>query len=262
MSMMTLPERLRAGEVLYHRAEVMHARTGDFTHRFTYAADYILLNLSAARSKALLARNRFSLYSVYDRDHGGQRGAGEGEAWAWQRFAEAGFAHGEDSVLGLMTQPRFLGFWFNPVSFWCLWQGEDLVAVIAEVNNTFGQRHSYLCHKDDHSAMSATDSVQAHKVFHVSPFQDVEGGYEFRFHLTADHSAIHIRYQAGARGLIATMSGALAPVRARQLVKAALLRPGGALRVVVLIGWQALKLKSKGAAYRSVPPIPQEEISR
>lgn len=259
---LSLPERLQAGEVLYHRAAVMHARQGDVAHRFTYTADYVLLSLSQARSKGLFRRKGFGLYGVYERDHGGVRGAGEGEAWAWQHLAEAGFPRCEKSVLGLMTQPRFLGFWFNPVSFWCLWQGEDLVAVIAEVNNTFSQRHSYLCHKDDRSAIATGDSVHARKVFHVSPFHDVEGQYEFRFNLGPDQCAIHIRYQAPERGLIARMSGALEPVRSSTLLKAALLRPGGALRVVALIGWQALQLKLKGAAYRSVPPLPQEEISR
>ena len=59
-------------------------------------------------------------------------------------------------------------------------------AVIAEVSNTFGDRHSYLCAHGDHRPLTREDTLSAQKIFHVSPFQPIEGGYTFRFDIRAD----------------------------------------------------------------------------
>lgn len=257
-----LSQRLAQGEVLLFSAAVTHRRRGGLRHAFRYGADYLLFAPERSRSGALLGRNRAGLFSVHDRDHGGPRGAGHGPRWAWDRLAEAGLPRAPDMVLGLMTQPRFLGYWFNPVSFWLLWQGDDLRAVIAEVNNTFGQRHSYLCALPGFAPIAAGDMMQAEKVFHVSPFQQVAGHYDFRFDLGADRASIVVRHVDGDQGLVAAMTGRLRRATAARLLAAALRRPGGALRVIALIYWQALRLKLKGATYRPLPPAPEQEISR
>ena len=85
----------------------------------------------------------------------------------------------------LLAQPRLAGFLFDPVSFWLCVDGEGaLRAVIAEVNNIFGDRHSYLCVHADGRPIRPEDEMTAAKVFHVSPFQDIAGGYTFRFRLS------------------------------------------------------------------------------
>ncbi|VDC19053.1 hypothetical protein XINFAN_00053 [Pseudogemmobacter humi] len=175
---------------------------------------------------------------------------------------QAGLRRDGAMVLALMAQPRFLGFWFNPVSFWLVLRGPDLLAVIAEVNNTFGQRHSYLCHHDGFTPIRPEDRLSTEKLFHVSPFQDVAGGYEFRFTVTDDKIAVLIRQTNGEEGLVATLHATLRPLRQPGLLAAALRRPGGALRIVALIYWHALRLRLKGAAYRRLPAPPSKEISR
>lgn len=257
-----LPQRLARGEVLQFSAAVTHRRRGGLRHAFRYGADYLLFAPETSGSVALFGRNRANLFTVHDRDHGGPRGAGRGASWAWDRLAEAGLPRAPDMVLGLMTQPRFLGYWFNPVSFWLLWQGDDLRAVIAEVNNTFGQRHSYLCARPGFAPIGAAEVMQVKKIFHVSPFQKVAGHYDFRFDLGVERATIQIRHVDGDDGLVAAMTGGLRQATAARLVAAALRRPGGALRVIALIYWQALRLKLKGAVYRPVPPAPEQEISR
>lgn len=257
----SLAARLARGDVLHQRAEVRHARRGTLHHAFTYHVDYLLFAPETLRPPRLMSRNRFNLFAFHDRDHGGLRGAGRGADWAWDQFAKAGLSRSPDRVLALLTQPRFLGHWFTPVSFWMLLQGDALLAVIAEVNNTFGQRHSYLCARPDQAALSAADEICADKVFHVSPFQDVGGEYRFRFDLAPDRLSILIRQIDGANGLIASMTGPLAPLTNRAIVAATLRRPGGSLRVLALIYWNALRLKLKGAAYRPLPPRPDQEIS-
>ena len=257
-----LASRLGRGEVLHLPSDVTHARRGEIRHGFRYRVDYLLVAPEHAGEARLFGRNRFNLYALHDRDHGGRRGAGEGAAWAWRVFEDAGVQRRPDMVLALMTQPRFLGFWFNPVSFWMLLRGRALLAVIAEVNNTFGQRHCYLCHNPGFAPIGWQDRLDAAKVFHVSPFQDVAGHYEFRFRLTADTVAVYIRQADGLEGLVATLRAPVQPMTVPGLVGAALRRPGGALRVLGLIYWQALRLRLRGAAYRPVPAPPTEEISR
>lgn len=253
---------LGAGEVLHLLADVTHARRGAVRHAFRYRVDYLLLAPEDARARGLFRLGRAGLFSFHAVDHGGARGAGEGTSWAWRMVQDAGLERDDEMVMALMTQPRFLGFWFNPVSFWLVLRGDDLLAMIAEVNNTFGQRHSYLCHKPDFAPIAPGDRLGAGKVFHVSPFQDVAGQYEFRLKLSQSSVTVMIRQINGSEGLIATMRASPVPLRQGGLITAALRRPGGALRILALIYWQALRLRLKGIAYRPLPTPPPEEISR
>ncbi len=259
---MTLGARLAAGEVLAFSAQITHARRGPLRHSFRTRADHILLAPETAHPPRGLSLDRFNLLALYRRDHGGPRGAGRGTDWAWDQFAQAGLARAPGRVLALLTQPRFLGYWFNPVSFWMLIEGDALCAVIAEVNNTFGQRHSYLLAQPDFAPITPATRMSARKVFHVSPFQDVAGEYRFRFALRPDGLSILISQIDGEAGVETAMTGALSPLTTGAILAGALRRPGGALRVVVQIYSHAARLKLKGAAYRPLPPAPHEEISR
>lgn len=252
---------LAAGAVLHLPADVTHARRGAPRHAFRYRVDYLLFAPERVQARGLFRLGRFGLFSFCATDHGGARGAGRGAAWAWEVLARAGLPRERDMTLALMTQPRFLGFWFNPVSFWMVLRGDALLAVIAEVNNTFGQRHSYLCHLPGFAPVGPADRLDADKVFHVSPFQDVAGRYEFRFSLNPADIAVLIRHLDGAEGLVATLRARPRPLSQTGLLAAALRRPGGALRILALIYWQALRLRLKGGAYRPLPPSPPEEIS-
>ncbi|MBE9638941.1 DUF1365 domain-containing protein [Salipiger mangrovisoli] len=255
----SLAALLDGGEMLHMPARVTHARRGGIRHAFAYGVDYLLLAPERVTPCALFSHNRFNIFALHDRDHGGPRGSGTGAAWARSIFARAGLT---DVTVALMTQPRFLGYWFSPVSFWLALRGDDLLAVIAEVNNTFGQRHSYLCCHPGFPPITPSDVLTATKVFHVSPFQDVRGTYHFRFSLSPVSAAIAIRQVDGSEGLVATMRGDLSRATPLRLLRAALKRPGGALRVIVLIYWNALRLKLKGAGYRPLPSPPDQEVSR
>lgn len=237
-----------------------HARRGAIKHAFRYAVDFVLIDPETARGPILFSRNRANLASVHDRNHGGPRGDGRGAPWARDVLARAGAPR--DAQLRLLTQPRVLGFWFNPVSFWLAMRDGALIAVIAEVSNTFGDRHSYLCHNDDFAPITAGQQIHAEKLFHVSPFQDVSGDYAFGFDIRPDRIAIRIVLSDGDEGVIATLKGARQPLSNRALLGAALRRPLGPLRTLALIYVNALRLKLKGAAYRQRPPAPEQEVSR
>ena len=259
---MNLSDVLRSGEVLHARACVTHSRRGNVRHSFRYLTDYLLFAPACAAGPALFSRNRFNLLSVYDRDHGGVRKIGEGPAWARAQFEEAGLPCEQDITIAILTQPRLLGFWFTPVSFWLALDGDDIRAVIAEVNNTFGQRHSYLCALDGFRPIGRADTIHATKVFHVSPFQDVAGTYRFNFAVSATKFAIRIAYERGEEGLNAAMRGDLHPLTSMRALQACLQSFGGGVRVLSLIYWNAVRLKLKGAKYRPVPVAPEQDVSR
>ncbi|MGR3762165.1 DUF1365 domain-containing protein [Roseobacteraceae bacterium NS-SX3] len=237
-----------------------HARRGGIRNAFRYGVDYVLIYPHSDTGPLLFSRNRFNLASVHDRNHGGAPSEGRGAAWAEEVFAGAGLDLAGTRIL-LLTQPGFFGWVFNPVSFWLAQEGAQLRAVIAEVNNTFGDRHSYLCHQPGFAPITPQDEVKARKIFHVSPFQDTAGSYRFRFAVTPERIAIRIAHENGEEGVIATLTGVRQPLSNASLIKAALRRPAGALRTFALIHWQALKLKLKGAKWRDRPVPPEQEVS-
>tara|TARA_R110000737_G_scaffold133919_1_gene165352 strand:+ start:639 stop:1397 length:759 start_codon:yes stop_codon:yes gene_type:complete len=242
--------------------QTVHARRGVIAHSFRYSVDYVLIDPDSDQTPLLFSRNGFNLASVQDRNHGGLRGHGRGVAWAREVLAERGLAAVRISQILLLTQPGFLGALFNPVSFWLVYEKAALIAVIAEVNNTFGDRHSYVCAHPGFAPISAEDHLGARKMMHVSPFQDVAGDYDFRFDIRDDRVAIFINHGNGPEGLYATLTGPRRPLTSSGLLHSALWRrPLGALRTVALIYWQAIRLKLKRAPYRTRPAPPAEEIS-
>lgn len=242
--------------------QTFHGRHGAVDHAFRYSVDYLMLDAERPVSAPVLfGRNRAGLFSLRDRDHGGAPGQGCGAAWVRQVLGAQGIDPG--GALWLLAQPRVLGHVFNPVSFWlCHDPSGALRVVIAEVTNTFGDRHSYLCHRDDLGPITAGDTLGAQKIFHVSPFQPLTGDYSFRFDIRADAIAIRIAYRTGDEQLVATLTGLRRPLTNAAILRAALRRPFGSRRVLGLIHWQALRLWWKGANYRPRPEPPTSEVSR
>lgn len=239
-----------------------HGRKGEIENAFRYGIDYVLLDAeSDPDTPGSFGRNRAGLASVWDSDHGGPPKQGRGAVWVREVLK----AHELDSParIELLAQPRILGHVFNPVAFWiCRDSADQLRVVIAEVTNTYGDRHCYLCHREDREPIGSKDRLTARKVLHVSPFQRVEGGYEFRFDLRPDRIGIWIDFTGGNGGVTATLVGKRKPLSTGGLVRACLRRPFGSRRVLALIHWQALKLWWKGARFRPRPEAPVREVSR
>lgn len=249
-------------------AHTFHGRKGAVSNGFRYSVDYVLLDAEAELdTPPLFSRNRANVASVRDQDHGGEIGQGQGAEWV--RKVLSAHQLSQPARIMLLTQPRILGHLFNPVSFWLCFsddEAQELVAVIAEVNNTCGDRHSYLCHHPDQRPIGPSDRLAATKVFYVSPFQPVEGGYTFRFDITSQRIGVWIDYaqqgEAGGGGLIATLTGPRAPLTTGSLLWSLLRRPFGSRRVFALIVWQALKLWWKRAPFRRRVLPPAHEVSR
>jgi len=242
------------------RAETFHGRKGPVKNAFRYSVDYVLLDPDRANAPRFFGRNRAGLMSVHDADHGGAPGAGTGAHWAREVLA----AHHlpTDRVL-LLAQPRLLGHVFNPVAFWLAYDHVGhLRAVIAEVTNTYGDRHSYLCHRPDRAPITREDTITAQKIFHVSPFQPVEGRYDFRFDIRPDRIGIWIDYTSATGGLFTNLIGPRVPLSNAGILASAFRRPFGSRRVLALIHWQALKLWLKKVRFHARPLPPKEDVSQ
>ncbi len=243
--------------------EVRHTRLRPTRHAFRYPAFHLRVPVDRLPSEGcgsvLFGVNRPGLLSFHEADHG----AG-GPALAFIRglLAEAGVR--ADGAVWLHTFPRVLGYTFKPVSFWHCHDAEGrLAAVVAEVNNTFGERHCYLLAHPDGTPLRAGEELRAHKVFHVSPFCAVEGAYRFRFLSNGRRSVARIDLD-DAHGplLVTSLSGELHPLHAQAALRALLLHPAFTVMVILRIHWHALKLWLKRVPFHRKPAPPEGFVTR
>ena len=213
-----------------------------------------------------LKDNRWGLCAFFDKDHG--LGEPNSLGWIEKILAENKVPH-IDGEIWLQTFPRVLGYVFNPVSFWICTRADGKVqAVLAEVNNTFGERHCYLLHKNSGQALRSGETLTSNKVFHVSPFCAVRGEYHFRFLFSQDsssgkNSVCRIELHEDGLPLINTsISGTSRPLSQANVTLALLRYPLMSLGVMFRIHWQALKLWVKGVPFHSKPKPPELEVSR
>ncbi|MEM8979058.1 MAG: DUF1365 domain-containing protein [Pseudomonadota bacterium] len=238
-----------------------HGRKGTIENAFRYSVDYLAIDPEKSQPAPwLFGRNARRAIGIWDKDHGGAPGKGVGASWL--RDVLAAHDCDVDGRIELLAQPRVWGHVFNPVSFWLCYSADDkLRVVVAEVSNTYGDRHSYLCRHQDGREITRLDTLHATKIFHVSPFQPITGDYTFRFDITKDRIGIWIEYGADKGGLLATLTGKRRPLRNRSILWMCLRRPFGSRRVLGLIHWQAFKLWWKGASWHVRPEPPKEEVS-
>ena len=247
---------------------VMHARfagkQSPAAHSFVYPLFFVALPLATLHGAGnrWFGVERARLLSLRYRDCGARDGAPP-EAWIRRLLATEGITAADGEVV-LQTFPRVLGFVFNPVSFWfCHDQAGELRAVLAEVSNTFGDRHNYLVAHGDQRPITATDTLGARKVFHVSPFFPVAGEYRFRFDLSPQHRRVELDYWLdGERVLATALEGVPQTLDATAASRALLRQPLLALSVVWRIHWQAARLWWKRAVFHSRPSPPLQETTR
>ena len=238
------------------RADVMHKRTLPRVHAFNYRVYYLALPIEHLNhdQHGILSFDRFNLLSFYQRDHG-ERTGGNVAQWARGLLQQFDMNDGVTHLV-LVTMPRTLGYVFNPVSFWLGFNAEgELLAAIAEVNNTFKETHSYVLGKADGSPIGSDDWLITSKDFHVSPFLPVEGSYRFRFAVREHKLGIWIdHYNAdGELTLLTSLVGNMQPLTRRTLWKAFFAIPLVALKVIGLIHFEALRLIAKKIPYLNKP---------
>jgi uncharacterized protein len=246
--------------------EVVHQRFAPRPHRLSYDIFQILLDLDRIPQTRFLGHNRFNLFSFYDRDHGPNQSDKTGSLH--DRMAamllEKGLHAGGDRIW-LLAMPRVLGFVFNPISLYFL-QSVDgaLKAVVYEVNNTFGDRHSYIL-----PVLTATSHIRQHsdKRLHVSPFMDTRDmAYDFDLTTPGETFALKIRLRHHAADavremLFAGFTARRVPITDTALWKLFWAMPLMTMKVVAGIHWEALQIWLKGIKLRRKPPTEKSSVS-
>jgi cyclopropane-fatty-acyl-phospholipid synthase len=240
------------------RGRVMHARRGPVQHAFQYPVLSYLLDLddlsTLNRTVAGFGYNRFRPVSIWDRDYlRGGPGPMKGRLLAL--LEERGCGDGVEGTL-LITSARWLGYVFNPVSFFlALRKDGTLRAAVAEVANTFGEAHLYVLHAPAEGGAWPV-RYDFDKAFHVSPFFDRSGTYAFTFGDPRQGIDITTQlFRDGGEAFRARLWGPLRPLTGGALLSAALRHPLTAALTMPRILWQASKLYYR----RKLPFHPKPE---
>ena len=236
---------------------VMHSRVFPRRNQFSYGIYYLSCPLSQISTLAdgfKFGVNHPALLSFYDRDHGPCDGR---PLLPWIRsILDDNKITQADGEIVLVTMPRVMGYVFNPVSFWiCYDRSEQIRAVLCEVHNTFGERHSYLCIAEDGDVIRPDTWLDAEKLFHVSPFLKREGRYRFRFDFQSDKMGVWIDFHDGTtkRQLLTALTGRLELYTPATRRRAFWFHPLVTFKAIILIHWQAIKLLLKGQKYVPKP---------
>ncbi|MFM0308195.1 DUF1365 domain-containing protein [Paraburkholderia sp. RL17-383-BIF-A] len=238
--------------------KVMHERLRPKHHRFIYPVFYVRCDLDRLSSleSGWFGIDRWRPLSLYQRDHGPRDGS-DLATWMRAQLSAAGIAEANGRIW-LQAFPRVFGYAFNPVSFWfCHDRDGRLRALLAEVRNTFGERHSYLLSAEGNAPITADTRLVCRKVLHVSPFCRVEGGYTFRVKEARNSASVSIDYRDADGLLIRTaLGGRLTPLTRASALAALLRQPLLTVGVVAKIHWQALRLALKKAPLYGKHPAP------
>lgn len=263
-------DAVRALEAVRHdgfavvEGAIAHRRSRPQVHAFEYPGFCLRLPLSrlAELPSRGIAFNTRGAIAFHEIDHGPRDGSPL-EPWARALLAREGIA--ADGEIVLYAFPRMLGYVFNPVSFYVVEDRAGGVrAVLVAVSNTFGEHHDYLLAHPDGRPIASGETMQARKVFHVSPFCEVKGRYAFRFAF-GERWLARIDYfdDDGDAPLLETrISGRALPLDASRARSLILRYRAFTFGVIARIHLQALKLWLKRVPFFTKPAPPADALTR
>ena len=237
-------------EAAIYRGIVQHRRFAPKAHAFEYPVFMAFLDVDRidelTRVSPFLSHNRWNWASFDDRDH-----LGDAHRPLRERLAEDAARQGlalPGGPICLLTYLRYLGYCFNPVSYFYLYGRDgELAMVMAEVNNTFGESHPYWLGPSLETRTASGRHYDFDKAFHVSPFMPMDCRYRFAF--TDPGEALVVQVKEWNRGELffdATLRLSRQSWSAAALHRALVRHPWMTAKVIAAIHWQALRLWARG----------------
>jgi DUF1365 family protein len=254
-----------------YRAKVMHNRTEPKKHRFHYNVFLFCLDIDAIDSDfkklSLSSRNKFNLFSFYDKDHLQLTTDNRQQTTVREQLNSYLKQNGVEkppAKILLITNLRLLGYVFNPVSFYyCYDENNQPVCAVAEVQNTFKEMKLFFLGKD--CLKENSFHLRTVKHFYVSPFIDHDA--EFDFHLDLPTEKLNVRiddYKENHRFFVSTLTGKRKELTSGRLLGYFFRFPFITLQIIFLIHWNAFLLWMKKIRFhkKSEHPELQKDVMK
>lgn len=245
--------------------QVSHTRIAPVKHKFRYPVYYYAFDLASLiqldQACPLFGYNRFRPVSLHDKDYL----APEGDLFSKAKnFLKQNATDTADIArITLVTAARYFNYVFNPVSFYYCYDGQDqLRHVMAEVNNTFKEKHIYLLTDPLDAGASSFLKFRADKEFHVSPMFDRKGSYDFFFHPLDDRLDVRMQLvKEGDTVFSAQLRAKACPFSTKNVLKTISQFPLAASLTMPRIVWQAARLHYQRRLPVYDKPIPNSSMT-
>ena len=232
-----------------YNGTVIHKRFKPKIHFFKYQVFSLLIDLSELKildqKISFFSYNSFNLISFFDKDHGDRDGYSLIE-WVKKNLKENKVIS-ENIKIKLLCYPRIFGYVFNPLSvFYVYDKNEELISILYEVKNTFGEQHTYIFKVENNNLLQHN----CEKKFHVSPFIEMDCNYFFRILKPTEKISVIIdQYQSNEKILYASQDGIRRDFTSSELIRSYLKHPLMTFKIIIAIHFEAFKLWSKGIRY-------------
>jgi DUF1365 family protein len=230
-----------------YNGQVIHKRFKPKVHSFRYDVFSLLIDLSELetldKQVNFFSYNKFNWISFYDKDHGDRDGSSLIN-WVQKNLRKNNIST-ENIKIKILCYPRIFGFVFNPLSvFYVYNSNENLISILYEVKNTFGEQHTYIFRIEKDANLIQNNCS---KKFHVSPFIQMNCNYFFRLLKPGNKISVIIdQYENEDKILYASQDGIRTDFNTKYLVKSFLNHPLMTFKIIIAIHYEAFKLWSKG----------------
>ena len=255
-------------ESALYRGKVMHSRTHPVQNTFSYSMFMVYLDLSELQQvfngRWLWSSDRFNIPSFNQNYHLGDPGIPLEKAV--RALVEERLGRRPEGPVRMLTQMRYLGYNFNPVSFYYCFDREDskVETIIVEIHNTpWGQMHCYVLGEQENRGDLDNKRFEFSKAFHISPFTDMDTRYDWRFSAPGNEISVQMKsFREESLFFEAGMTLKRCPLTARNLSSMLLRFPFMTGMIISAIYLQALRLWLKGAPFYAHPAKRMESGER
>ena len=232
-----------------YNGAVIHKRFKPKIHFFKYRVFSLLIDLSELekldKTINFFSYNKFNLISFFDKDHGDRDGSLLTD-WVKKNLKQNNISS-ENIRIKLLCYPRIFGYVFNPLSVFYVYNNkEELISILYEVKNTFGEQHTYIFKVKNDNLLQHN----CEKKFHVSPFIEMNCSYFFRILKPSQKMSVIIdQYQLNEKILYASQDGIRVDLTSSELIKSYLKHPLMTFKIISAIHFEAFKLWAKGIKF-------------